>query len=78
MQTVARLAILVFVFTIPWENMIVIPGFGTISRLTGVIAFGLGVIAFLMKPQFRSMKLFHLLFLIFTALSVMPGVCRHK
>lgn len=69
MQTVARLAILVFVFTIPWENMIVIPGFGTISRLTGVIAFGLGVIAFLMKPQFRSMKSFHLLFLIFAMYS---------
>jgi len=63
MQGVARFAILVFVFTIPWENMVVIAGFGTISRLAGMVAFGLGVIAFLLQPRFRNLQPFHMLFL---------------
>ena len=69
MQAVARLAILAFVFTIPWENMVVIPGVGTISRLAGMGAFGLGIIAFLLQPQFRNMQSFHGLFLGFVMYS---------
>lgn len=69
MQAVARMGILVFVFTIPWENMVVIPGVGTISRLAGMGAFGLGLIAFLLQPQFRNMQTFHGLFLGFVMYS---------
>lgn len=69
MQAVARMAILVFVFTIPWENMVVISGIGTISRLVGMGAFGLGIMAFLLQPQFRNMQAFHGVFLAFVMYS---------
>ena len=69
MHNVARFSILVFIFTIPWENMLVIPGIGTISRLAGMLAFAMGLIAFLLQPQLRNMKLFHVLFLTFVMYS---------
>ncbi|MDT8383279.1 MAG: O-antigen ligase family protein [Gammaproteobacteria bacterium] len=74
MQLIARMAILAFVFTIPWENMIVIPGFGTISKLTGIVAFSLGFVAFLLQPQLRNFKAFHVLFLSFVMYSAISYV----
>ena len=69
MQAIARIAIFAFIFTIPWENMIVFPGFGTISRLTGMVAFGFGLAAFFLKPQIRNLTAFHIVFLIFVMYS---------
>ena len=33
------------VFTIPWENLIVIPNLGTVAHLVGYLALGIGLLA---------------------------------
>ena len=47
----------IFVFAIPWENALVIPGFGTISRLIGLLAFPMGVLAILDSGRLRPVSL---------------------
>lgn len=44
MSKAAFAGLWVLVFVIPWELFITIPGFGTIGRVLGVLALGLGVI----------------------------------
>lgn len=43
-----------FVFSIPWENTLVLPGLGTISRVLGLIAFPLAVLAVLASGKLRG------------------------
>jgi O-antigen ligase len=43
MKRLAFWFVWVFVFTIPWENVIVIPGVGTLSRLIGFLALIIGI-----------------------------------
>jgi O-antigen ligase len=43
MKGFAFMALLVFVFSLPLENSVILPGAGTISRLIGVVALMLGV-----------------------------------
>ena len=40
-----------FVFIVPWENVIIIPGIGTISRAVGLFAGGLGLFSILLKRK---------------------------
>jgi O-antigen ligase len=46
-----------FVFTIPWENALVIPGLGTFSRLLGLLAFPVGLLAILDSGRLRPLSL---------------------
>lgn len=41
--SLALLALVLFIFTIPWEASLVLPRIGTASRLVGLAAFGLGL-----------------------------------
>jgi O-antigen ligase len=43
----------VFVFAIPWENALLFPEIGTISRLLGLVAFPVAVLAILESGQLR-------------------------
>lgn len=38
-----------FVFTVPWEDSVVLPGVGTASRFAGLMAFGVGVASIVRK-----------------------------
>ena len=49
------------VFSIPLENMVVLQGFGTISRVIGVFAVLFGGMALLMEGRGRSLSTLHLL-----------------
>lgn len=49
MGRVGFFSVWVLVFVIPWENMIVVPGVGTFSRLVGIGALILGVISVLLR-----------------------------
>jgi O-antigen ligase len=49
----------------PWQNGVVIPGFGTISRVVGIAAFLLGVLAVLDSGQLRFPELAHVLIALF-------------
>jgi len=53
MPKVAYFFLWIFAFAMPWENAVVIPGFGTVSRVVGLAAFGIGVISVLDSGRFR-------------------------
>lgn len=63
--TVALWLLCLFVFSVPLENSIVIPGFGTIGRVIGLIAFLAGVIAVVESGKFRTPILPHLMMVLF-------------
>jgi O-antigen ligase len=73
MTALAYAALWVFTFAVPWENIIVIPGLGTISKLMGIIALGFALLASLVTGRLRRLQSFHLaalLFVVWAGLSV--------
>ena len=54
-------------FVIPWENAVVIHGFGTISRLVGIPAFGMALLAILESGTLRMLASQQLIMLAFLA-----------
>jgi O-antigen ligase len=64
--TSSAFALLVlFVFAIPLENALVLPGVGTFGRLVGLAAFALGIFAVIEKGRLRSPLPVHLVMLAF-------------
>ena len=61
--TIAIGALALFVFGIPTENRVSIPGIGSLSRLIGVVAFGLAVVSLFGRGsmRFRTPSLFLLI-----------------
>jgi hypothetical protein len=55
----------ILVFTIPWETAFIIPNFGTFTRLIGMLAGGLGVLAIIEKPRFKVPGPGHVLIALF-------------
>jgi O-antigen ligase len=55
----------VLTFVIPWENAVVIPGFGTLSRVVGIPAFGMALLAILECGTLRTLSLQHIIMLLF-------------
>jgi O-antigen ligase len=64
-STVALWLLCLFVFSVPLENSIVIPGIGTIGRVIGLVAFVAGLIAVIESGKFRTPILPHLMMVIF-------------
>jgi len=54
-----------FVFSIPLENSIIVPGIGTIGRVIGLIAFVAGIIAVVDSGRFRTPIVPHLMMVLF-------------
>src|SRR5947209_4628177 len=46
-----------FVFAIPWENALLLPGVGTVSRLLGLLALPVAALAILERGRLRSPSL---------------------
>lgn len=69
MMSLAYAALCVFTFALPWENLVVIPGIGTISRVTGLIAFALALFTTVISGRFRRWHPFHISALLFVSLS---------
>jgi O-antigen ligase len=65
MISLAYAALWFFVFSLPWENAIVVPGIGVISKLTGMVAFGLALLAALISGRVRRWHAFHVLAMLF-------------
>lgn len=61
----AFFSLLAVVFSIPWENMVVLPGIGTLSRILGVLAMGIAVFALLIEKSARTPTVFHGIFALF-------------
>ena len=54
-----------FVFSVPLENSIIVPGIGTIGRVIGLIAFVAGIIAVVDSGRFRTPIVPHLMMVLF-------------
>lgn len=65
----AFLFLWLFVFSVPWENSILVPGFGTVARSIGVVAFGLGALGIIERRYMKWPGLGFLLLAVFVAWS---------
>lgn len=65
LRKVTLATIWLMVFAIPWENMIVFPMIGSLSRITGVLALGIGILALISLNAEIRLHRFHALLLLF-------------
>jgi O-antigen ligase len=65
MRTLAYAALWLFVFSVPWENSIVVPGIGVSSRFTGMLAVGTTLAAVVVTGRIRRWHLVHVTALLF-------------
>lgn len=69
---VAHFFVWLFVFAVPWQNAVFIPGLGTASKVFGIAAMGATVMHILMRGRVRPLVSFHwiaLLYLMWVFLS---------
>jgi O-antigen ligase len=52
---------MLFVFSIPWENAIPVPGIGTSSKALGIPLLALWLLQLAIRSNFRSLTTFHLI-----------------
>lgn len=57
LERAAWVLLCVFVFSIPWEKTLFVPGFGTASKLAGVAAFFLGMVSTIASQSLRRVNL---------------------
>ena len=67
LTSIAFALLFLFVFSIPLENALVLPGVGTFGRLIGLAAFAAGILAVGETGKVRSPSPIHLLLLAFVA-----------
>ncbi|MCB9151891.1 MAG: O-antigen ligase family protein [Caldilineaceae bacterium] len=60
MRKIAFWLSLAFIFSIPWENSVVLPGLGSIARIIGLLATASWMGKVLFKGELRRPHLFHL------------------
>jgi O-antigen ligase len=73
MTTIAYLALWSFIFTIPWEGVIRVSGVSIVSRVAGVIALGITLLAVVINGRLRRWHGFHfaaMLFIMCCAVSI--------
>ena len=63
--TIALWLLALFVFSVPLENSIVVPGIGTIGRIIGLVAFVAGIVAVVETGKFRTPIVPHLMMVLF-------------
>jgi O-antigen ligase len=56
---------LIFVFSIPWEDMISLPMIGSFSRLVGIILFGSWILKIIITGHLRKPHFFHVILYFF-------------
>jgi len=62
---VAFASLCLFIFTMPWENQLVIPGIGTIGRLSGSAAILIALLSLIAEGTPRALHLTHIFFVAF-------------
>ena len=66
LRKLAFAALWLLVFAIPWEDAIWLPDYGTATRLIGMLAAGLGILAFIEKGRIKFPSPAHILMILFT------------
>ena len=81
MTSVAYASLWIFIFAVPWERLVMLPGLSIVTRVTGAIALGLTLLAIVISGRVRRWRVFHtaaLLFVIWTGFAVwmldMPAI----
>jgi O-antigen ligase len=75
----AHIFVWLFVFTVPWQNMVVLPGLGTISALCGAAAIGATILQVALRGKVRGLVRFHwatFLFFMWVFLSAFWAIAR--
>lgn len=67
---IARFAILIFIFTIPWENAFTISSIGSLSRIIGIVASGFWVLSVFARRSIRKPQIFHIIAFLFVLYNV--------
>jgi O-antigen ligase len=73
MTWIAFYSLWLFVFTLPWERLVSLPGLYIVSRATGALSLGLTLFAVVMTGRVRRWRAYHVaafLFVIWAAISV--------
>ena len=65
MITVAYMALWMFVFVVPWELLVALPGLSIVSKATGAVAVGLTMLAIVIHGRVRRWRVFHVAALLF-------------
>jgi O-antigen ligase len=65
MRTLTYRLMLIMVFTLPWENVVDVPGSGRVSKLVGLLVACAWVVTVLRAGRFREPRMVHLLALLF-------------
>ena len=65
MSRIAYTALWLFVFSIPWERILALPGVSIVARVTGSVAVALALLAAVMSGRLRRWHLFHVAALLF-------------
>jgi O-antigen ligase len=73
MTKLAFSALWLFIFTIPWQSAIVVEGFGTISRLVGVLAMTLTALSVAATGRIRPLSVIQVLMLSFLCWAVLTA-----
>lgn len=59
-QTIVFMLGLLFVFTLPWENVVIIPGIGTLARIAAAILVSAWSISAIKSGQFRPLNKYYI------------------
>jgi O-antigen ligase len=76
---IAHIFTWLFVFTVPWQNVVFIPGLGTISKLLGFGAIAATILHVLLSGKVRPLISFHwiaIAFLMFILVSAFWAIAR--
>ncbi len=65
MTTIAYRALWIFVFAVPWDRLIALPGVNIVTKLTGGLALGLAIFAIVVSGRVRRWRLFQIAGLLF-------------
>ena len=65
MTTIAYRALWIFVFAVPWDRLIALPGVNIITKVTGGLALGLAIFAIVVSGRVRQWRLFQIAGLLF-------------
>lgn len=65
MRTIAFWLSLIVIFTIPWEEMFLVPGLGTPGRIMGLVLAAFWLLAVISTGKIRTPGPFHFVFLLF-------------
>src|SRR5215210_3234331 len=65
MVSLAYAALWLFVFSVPWERVIVLNGISIVTRATGALALGLTLFSVVISGQIRRWRAFHVIALLF-------------